>query len=822
MSRPHRLLLPLWWLGNGFAWLGGASWRGLTSRYDRSSYQVSGFFVLLNGVIAWGLVTLAAVGMELVPSFADAAPFTIVWGLFVLLFDRAIAAKVVDPGEDKLRSRSSYVVRVICAVLIGFIVAELGALAIFHEDVERTMGNTTAKQVEEARRLVVGADGAPSERQAKLEGLEADRAALDTRVADAQKAFDDASRLAACELDPRGCDDLLAQGRITGRAGEGDKTALLNQERDAARTALESATAERSKQAPGLDRDISDLRTAVNTDLDEAQRSAESAKSVPARWRAMLEFTTKDPNGRLMHLMLIVFGILLDMIPLLIKMWRGQTDYDRTVVAHRTRHAYDVRSAQERHAAELAHAGDRHLGELQRAAARERLHGDLELELVKLRGDTTRKIEVEKERVRFEQAVEELREKPVVPEAVREQPLTVLDRRSATTSSVRLPRSWAEQDQALVGHVFGGLYRAVEPLEGADRGGFGRMLRGKDTKTGRQVVIKAVRDTDGDDGSRSPLGEMWQREVDAAQKLAHGNIGKIITSGLDKGHLWTASPLYQPGSLVKWIETTTDQDPAGYTLQHSINYMKQLVDALVYAHERNVTHGDIKPTNAVLHGPTLKLVDWGFARLSSRLEEGAAVLHGGTPLYTAPEALLGGDFDAQLADVYSVGATWYYLLTGHPPYQDADLDGSARDVARQIREKQVVCHRVEQYLPDVPGTVADLVHDLVRTYPGTRVGSTGGDSPAAHLHRAMTVLAADPETTRKGDMPVGPGAGMRHKGGVDQPDTRPDAPAPGVSFTYTDVIPSTRAPMTSPVILPPTVLEHPVTNGMSTLLEDDN
>ncbi|MFC5054416.1 DUF4407 domain-containing protein [Saccharothrix xinjiangensis] len=800
--RPSWPLLPFWWLGNGFAWLGGASWRAVAGRHERSSYQLSGFFVLLNGFVAWALISLAAVGLEVVPDFADALPVTFPWGLFVLAFDRAIAAKVVDPDENAWRSRSSYFFRALCAIVIGFVIAELGALAIFREDVERTMNDTISRQVDQSRRLIVGEEGRPSQRQTALLELEGQLTALGDDRTRTQRDFEAARRHAACERDPRGCDDLRAAGKITGVPGEGDKTRLLDTAADAAGSARDLAAGEYDTRAPGLRRQVGELRAEMDDDLREAQGVAEAGDGVPARWRAMYDFTASDPTGFWMHVMLIAFGVLLDLIPLLVKLWRGRTGYDATVVAHRKRREVEV-----------SVAASRHEEDLRRAWNRERIDEELEVDLAGLRAGTRRRIEVERERVRYEVAVEAIREEPdrlvVAPASAELEP-----------APVRLPEGWTEEDRALVSHVFGGLYKAVEPLGGADPGAFGRMLRGRDEKSGQDVVIKAVRDTDGRDGTRSPLGEMWQREVDAARKLSHFNIGQVIASGLDKGYLWTASPLYQPGSLVRWIESTADQHPSAYTLQHTIDYVKQLVDALTYAHEHDVTHGDIKPTNAVLHGPTLKLVDWGFARVSIRLEQGAATaLAGGTPLYTAPEALLGGEFDAELADLYSVGATWYFLLTGKPPYQEADLRGTAREIAWQVQRRQVRCRPLPEFLPDLPKVVVDLVHDLVSVYPRTRIGDGGGDGPAAHLQRAMTGLTTDPDVHAKGGLPVGPAAVGRRKHGARA--VRPvTAPGTAVPATGADAVPLTR--MTILDVPLTTSAEAPARNGAvpSTLLED--
>ncbi|PRY46087.1 protein kinase-like protein [Umezawaea tangerina] len=737
--------MPIWWLGNGFVWLGGASWRGVRDRHDRSSYQLSGLFVLLNGVIAWGLFTLAAVGMGVVPDFGTAAPYTAVWGLFIAAFDRAIASKPADPN-GKARGAFSYVVRGLCACLIGFIIAEAGALAIFHDDVERTMRDTISQQVTDSRVLVVGTDGNPNGRMAELKGLKADRAKLDTDVAAAQAEADRTRRLAACERDPRGCQELVQSGEITGAGGDGDKTAVRDSEHAAAEAKLTEAKTALAAQSTNLDDRIAELDGKLTADLDTAQAAAKASDGVPARWRAMLDFTTRDTTAMFMHWLIVIFCVLLDLIPLLLKIWRGRTGYDMTVMASR-----------ERREREITYTAQRHRESLDRVLARERIDQSLDVDLARLRAESSTKIEAERQRLWVEAEFERLGTEPPsidMPSQRGNPPVSAQDR---PADPPPIPDDWTDEDRELIGHLFDERFRAVEPLEGADRGAFGRMLMGRDLQTNERVVIKAVRDADGDNRlvRRSPLRRMWQREVDAARRLDNANIGQIITSGVESGYLWTVSPLYSPGSLVHWITKTAERGGDGYTLQHSIDHIRQLTRALVYAHSENVTHGDIKPTNAVLDGPTLVLVDWGFARLLNQTEDTGAV--GGTPMYTAPEVLLRASHDPELADLYSVGATWYFLLTGRPPYQHLDQGSGAKEIAKQIQDG-ASCTRLDELLPDLPEAVVQLVHNLISVFPNRRVEFDGDDHPAKWLERAISRIATVVTTTDQGSMPVGPGA----------------------------------------------------------------
>lgn len=740
-ARPRWPLWPIWWLGNGFAWLGGASWRGITSRHDRSSYQTSGFFVLLNGLIAWGLFSFAAVGMEVAPSFVAALPYTFAWGLFVAAFDRAISAKAIDPGRNKGLSATSYVVRGLVACMLGFIIAELGAMAIFRDDIERTMRDTISAQVNTSAGLITGTEDNPTGRKAELNDLRERRARLDTNLSGAQSRADDARRIAACEREPAGCEDLIEAGKVTGARGEGDKTKVRDQEAAAAEAGLARARNEWNTQAGPLDTKIADLDRKLAAEIGVATAAAQASEGVPARWRAMLDFTRNDPAGALIHAMIVAFCVLLDLIPLLLKILRGETAYDMTVVAGKNLHR----------------------ARLDREAAKERVRGEADVEVARLRAASLLKIETERERRRVEAELARLEAEPAPgPDLDAQPPVpSTVDDPSVRTSAAhqvrQIPENWSDEDRGLIGHLFAGRYSAIEPLEGADRGAFGRMLLGRDLRTNKKVAIKAVRDQEGDQRRvfRSPLRRMWQREVEAATKLQHQNIGQIIGSGRELGYLWTVSPLYQPGSLVQWIGSATERSDNGYTLQHSVDHVGQLTRALVHAHGKKVTHGDIKPANAVLDGPTLVLVDWGFARVLNQVDQNDETC-GGTPHYTAPEALLRREFDAELADVYSIGATWYYLLTGRPPYHGVRRDLGAREIAKRIVAGKVKCDRLDELLPSLPAEVVELVHDLIAIVPRHRLSLDRDDRPAARLERAIKQIEMLLASTNQRSLPVGP------------------------------------------------------------------
>ncbi|MGE3171873.1 MAG: protein kinase [Planctomycetota bacterium] len=149
--------------------------------------------------------------------------------------------------------------------------------------------------------------------------------------------------------------------------------------------------------------------------------------------------------------------------------------------------------------------------------------------------------------------------------------------------------------------------------------------------------------------------------------------------------------------------------------------------ALQYAHERGVVHRDVKPGNIMLRDPgagdddatpRISVTDFGLARetgTGSMTESGAIV---GTPMYMAPELVLGGSAQAgTLADVYALGATLYTLLTGQPPFEGP----TAQSVLKSVLDHEP--RRPRRLRTDLPLPVEAIVQKAMAKDPRDRYGS---------------------------------------------------------------------------------------------------
>ncbi|HLV97612.1 MAG TPA: serine/threonine-protein kinase [Ktedonobacterales bacterium] len=193
-------------------------------------------------------------------------------------------------------------------------------------------------------------------------------------------------------------------------------------------------------------------------------------------------------------------------------------------------------------------------------------------------------------------------------------------------------------------------------------GGMGAVYRARDMRLGRAVAIKVI---DVSVGNGPRFAARFQREARALAQLDHPNILPLWDVG-QVGHLlYLVTPVVEGGSLRDLRLRLGGSVPPKQAFGLAI----QVADALQHAHERGIIHRDVKPGNLLLHPDgRIMLADFGIARsLHDGAEISATDLAIGTPHYIAPEQALGDQVDGR-ADVYSLGAVLYELLSGRPPY----------------------------------------------------------------------------------------------------------------------------------------------------------
>ncbi|MFO0984179.1 MAG: protein kinase [Planctomycetota bacterium] len=204
-----------------------------------------------------------------------------------------------------------------------------------------------------------------------------------------------------------------------------------------------------------------------------------------------------------------------------------------------------------------------------------------------------------------------------------------------------------------------GPYRLVAAL---GKGGMGSVYVAQDELQSRTVAVKVL---NREYWGNADFTTRFHREARAAGSLSHRNIVQIFQSGVEDGVPYFAMEFVDGQNLE---EILLERGPLAAT--QAIDFMIQTAEGLRAAAARGIIHRDIKPTNLlVVPDGVLKIADFGLAKsmdFDSRLTVTGSVI--GTPYYMSPEQGQGGTVDAR-SDIYSLGATFYHLLTGDPPFQ---------------------------------------------------------------------------------------------------------------------------------------------------------
>lgn len=281
-----------------------------------------------------------------------------------------------------------------------------------------------------------------------------------------------------------------------------------------------------------------------------------------------------------------------------------------------------------------------------------------------------------------------------------------------------------------------GPYRVLKVL-GA--GGMGMVLQAEDPLLKRTVALKVMRP---ELAARDTNRQRFLREAQATAAIEHDHIVHIHQVGEDRGVPFIAMPFLKGEPLDARLKRE-----GRLPIAEVIRIGRQIAEGLTAAHEHGLIHRDIKPGNIWLEAKTgrVKIVDFGLARGVAgddvNLTKTGTIL--GTPAYMAPEQAAANPVDHR-ADLFSLGAVLYRMVTGELPFQGADtmslLLALATKTPKAIRELN----------PAVPPALADLVMRLLEKDAAARPTSA----------RAVTDALAELEGVQIVDeMPRPPGSG---------------------------------------------------------------
>ena len=245
-------------------------------------------------------------------------------------------------------------------------------------------------------------------------------------------------------------------------------------------------------------------------------------------------------------------------------------------------------------------------------------------------------------------------------------------------------------------------YRLLDRL-GA--GGMGLVYLCEHIRMKRLVALKVLPNTQ----SKEPGNlERFYREAQAVAALKHQNIVQAYDVDTDNGIHYLVMEYIDGINLEKLIADHGQLDPV-----RAAHYIAQAADGLQHAAERNLVHRDIKPSNLLLDREGyIKILDMGLARffdtrtdnITERFDNNAVI---GTADFISPEqALNSHDVDIR-ADIYSLGCTFYYLLTGKAPFHDANI--TQKLLLHQIRDPLPI----EQFVPGIDPAIVDIVMKMM-------------------------------------------------------------------------------------------------------------
>ena len=231
------------------------------------------------------------------------------------------------------------------------------------------------------------------------------------------------------------------------------------------------------------------------------------------------------------------------------------------------------------------------------------------------------------------------------------------------------------------------------------RGGMGEVYKAFDPTLQRIVAVKTIRP----DIDRPEYLERMMREAQACARLSHPNIVTVFEAGQADHVVYIAMEFLQGENLAETL------DNKALTFEEKVRILIKVLEALHHAHAQDVVHRDIKPSNIhILPDGSIKLMDFGLARVltADTLTASGNVL--GTPHYASPEQLKGDMIDRR-TDIYSVGVMAYEMLAGRRPFEP-DNESISSVIIKVINEPaKPMDTNVSRLLPEIESIVSKSI-----------------------------------------------------------------------------------------------------------------
>jgi serine/threonine-protein kinase len=268
-------------------------------------------------------------------------------------------------------------------------------------------------------------------------------------------------------------------------------------------------------------------------------------------------------------------------------------------------------------------------------------------------------------------------------------------------------------------------------LERLGEGGMGQVFKARHEAMGRIVALKVLRK---ELLAKPEALKRFTREIQLVASLSHPNIVRAFDANQVNGIYFLALEYVEGIDLGRLVK---QRGPV--PVADACSYVRQAALGLQHAHERGLVHRDIKPTNLLRanQAGVVKVLDLGLARLqdadgddsssgSSEMPGGRSInmlTHAGkvmgTPDFIAPEQARDSHSVDIRADLYSLGCTFFFLLTGFPPYAGRTY------LEKLIQHQEAPLPVIERIRPEVPLAVANVIRQLMAKRPEQRFQTPG-------------------------------------------------------------------------------------------------
>jgi len=283
-------------------------------------------------------------------------------------------------------------------------------------------------------------------------------------------------------------------------------------------------------------------------------------------------------------------------------------------------------------------------------------------------------------------------------------------------------------------HVLKNDYTFERELAGA---GMARLFVAVDNALGRRVAIKVL-------PPERSVGidlDRFQREIRIAAGLSHPHIVPVLSAGKADEILYYTMPFIPGESVQNRLRAGSPMD-----VDEALHIIREVAEALDYAHRAGILHRDVKPGNILLHDGHALVTDFGISRAISQssptqtlTQIGAAI---GTPTYMSPEqASAERELDAR-SDVYSLGCVLYEMLSGKPPFVGPTVQ------AVFVKHVTAPVPSVRNARADVPEWVDDVIRGALAKAPDDRI-SSAADFSRALAPTGRSVVKPTPAGERK-------------------------------------------------------------------------